>query len=193
MNIHTLKQYINMESSKSIIIEKAAKIINNSGLEALTIPNLELKGRYHNNQLTKDDDIILILLGSFEDDLKTIVHEIANDGIVPEISLKLFFKRLYSLFQTKSYYLHVIFDKSLFKRDDKVKISIINIKNIAEKYLATIIEAGKINNSFKANLPTRLLVKKILSEFRSMIENEHMVNEMKLEFNKIKKYNNDEQ
>lgn len=182
-----------MESIKAIIIERAAHIINNSGIESLTIPNLELKEIEPNHQLTKDDDIILILLDSLEDDIKTMVREIDNKKMVPETRLNLFFKGLYSLFQTKSYYLHIIFDKSLFKRDDKVKFSIVHIENIVEKYLTTIIKEGKIDYSFKVNVPDRLLIKKFLSEFRSMIENEHLVNEMKLEFNKIKKNKNDEQ
>ncbi|MCK9206859.1 MAG: hypothetical protein M0P66_07095 [Salinivirgaceae bacterium] len=180
-----------MEANRTIIIEKAAQIIINSGLEALTIPNLELKVRVDknqlNNQITKDDDILLVLLVCFETELNAIVQEIANKGIVPETGLQLLFKRIYSLFQQKPYYLSIIFDKSLLKRDDTIKMSMLRTKNIAETYLTTIIDAGKIDHTFKTKVPTRLLVNKILSEFRLIMKDEQLVNEMILEFKNIKK------
>ncbi|HAM97461.1 MAG TPA: hypothetical protein DCQ26_02515 [Marinilabiliales bacterium] len=185
-----------MEPTRTLIIDKAARIIMNSGLEALTIPNLEKEvgvGKNQlNNHLTKDDDILLVLLVCFETELNSIVQEITNKGIVPETELQLLFKRLYALFLLKPYYLSIIFDKNLAERDDAIKISIQRIINIAETYLSTIIEAGKTAHTFKTKVSTKLLVNKILSRFRIFMKDEQLVHEMILELKNLKNQNNEE-
>src|SRR3989339_495227 len=185
-----------MEPSRTLIIDKATRIIMNSGLEALTIPNLEKEvgvGKNQlNNHLTKDDDILLVLLVCFETELNSIVQEITNKGIVPETELQLLFKRLYALFLLKPYYLSIIFDKNLAERDDAIKISIQRIINIAETYLSTIIEAGKTAHTFKTKVSTKLLVNKILSRFRIFMKDEQLVHEMILELKNLKNQNNEE-
>jgi hypothetical protein len=106
-----------MEANKFIIIEKAAGIIMNTGLEALTIHNLaaelKVKDSQLYNQLTRDDDILLMLLLGFETDIIEFVKELANKGVTPESELKLLFNGLYFLFLQKPYYLSLIFDKNL--------------------------------------------------------------------------------
>jgi len=185
-----------MEPTRTLIIDNAARIIMNSGLEALTITNLEkevgLEINQLNNQLIKDDDILLVLLVCFEAELNAIVQEITNKGIVPETELQLLFKRLYALFLLKPYYLSIIFDKNLAERDDAIKMSIQRIINIAETYLSTIIEAGKTAHTFKTKVSTKLLVNKILSRFRIFMKDEQLVHEMILELKNLKNQNNEE-
>ncbi|MFA9388503.1 MAG: hypothetical protein ACERKD_01765 [Prolixibacteraceae bacterium] len=179
-----------MKTTSTAIIDKSAQIIMNSGLEALTIPNLLLKmgiakNELH-NQITKDDDLILMLLLAFENELNTLVQEIANTGIEPETKIKLLFKNLYSLFLQKPYYLALIFDKSLMNREHSIKAIMLRIKNTAETYLSTLINTGKMDNTFKTKMSTKLLVGKILSSFRLLMKNEQRVNEMILELKDIR-------
>lgn len=185
-----------MEPTPTLIIDKAARIIMNSGLEALTISNLEkemgVDKSQLNNQLTKDDDILLALLDCFETDINAIVQEITTKGIAPETELQLLFKRLYNLFLLKPYYLTIIFDKGQLERDDAIKMSIVRIMNIVETYLTTIINAGKKDQTFKTSVTTKLLVNRILIGFRMFMKDEQLVNEMILELTTLKKQNNDE-
>ena len=182
-----------METNKSAIIDKAARIILNTGLEALTIHNLaqELKVDKNqlNNQLLKDDDIILILLLAFETDIIEFVKETETKKVNPESELKLLFKGLYFLFLQKPYYLSLIFDKSLIKRDESIKHSVLRIKRIAEDYLAGIIDKGKKQNNFKTNESTNFLVNKILSGFRLFMKDEQRMNDMMLELKTLKTIN----
>ena len=179
-----------METKNSTIIDKAARIIMNTGLEALTIHNLakELKVEKIQlyNQLLKDDDIILILLLAFETDIIEFVKETESKKVNPESELKLLFKGLYFLFLQKPYYLSLIFDKSLMSRDESIKHSILRIKRIAEEYLTRIIDNGKKQNYFKTNEPTKFLVNKILSGFRLFMKDEQRLNEMMLELKTLK-------
>lgn len=141
-----------MEIKKSAIIEKAAKIITSSGIEYLSIPNLAqdlgVDKRKLKNQFTHDDDILVLLLLSFESEFKKITDDFSTQELDPELELKLVFKQIYALFMKKPYYLSIIFDKNLIKRENNVKLAIIRIKNSVSKYLTTLINAGKFSIPF---------------------------------------------
>lgn len=179
-----------METNKFVIIEKAAEIIMNTGLEALTIHNLatelDLKEGQIYNQLTKDDDILLLLLLGFETDIIEFVRELARKGVTPETELELFFNGLYFLFRQKPYYLSLIFDKNLKFRDESIKKSILRIKLVAENYLIDVINNGKKQNTFNIKEPSRHLVNRILSGFRLYMKDEQLLNYMLIELNKLK-------
>ena len=179
-----------METNHSAIIDKAARIILNTGLEALTIHNLakELNVKEHrfNSQLLKDEDIILILLLAFETDFNEFVKEIETKKVNSESELKLFFKGLYFLFLQKPYYLSLIFDKSLMKRDENIKKAFLRIKRIAEEYLSVVINNGKKQNTFKTNESTKFLINRILPGFRIFMKDEQRLNEMMLELKTLK-------
>ncbi len=182
-----------MKPKKTEIIEKAARIILDTGLETLTVSNLatelEINESQLYRQLTKDDDIVLILLLGFETDIIQAVKELANIVHSPETKLKLLFKRIYLLFLQKPYYLSIIFDKNLKERDESIKKSFARIKNVAESYLTLIIDKGKNEYIFKTKVPARILVDQILSSFRILMQDEQRVNEMVLELKTLRKLN----
>ncbi|GAB1451384.1 hypothetical protein MASR2M47_14400 [Draconibacterium sp.] len=183
-----------MEPKKTEIIEKAAKIIQDTGLEGLTVSNLATELEINESQLykhlTKDDDIVLILLLGFETDIIQAVNELANNVHSPETELKLLFKRIYLLFLQKPYYLSIIFDKNLKERDESIKKSFVRIRNVAESYLTLIIDKGKSEYTFKTNVPTRILVDQMLSSFRILMKDEQSMNEMVLQLKTLRKLNN---
>lgn len=182
-----------MKTSNKEIVERAAQIIMDSGLQALTVPNLatelELNASQLYQQLTKDDDILLILLLSFESEIHGAVKELANNIQSPETELKLLFKRIYLLFLQKPHYLSIIFDKNLKERDESIKKSFVRIRNIAESYLTLIIDKGKNEYTFKTKVPTRILVDQMLSSFRLLMKDEQRVNEMVVELKTLRKLN----
>jgi AcrR family transcriptional regulator len=182
-----------METTSTAIIEKAAQIVMKSGLEGLTVRNLatelEVKDNQLYKQITKDDDILQILLFGFEADIIEFIKELDNKDAQPETELKLLFKGLYFLFLQKPYYLAIIFDKSLKNRGENIKHSFLRIKSIAEQYLAGVINKGKKQNTFKTNEPTKLLVNRILSEFRIFMKDEQRLNEMILELKTMRTLN----
>lgn len=100
--------------------------------------------------------------------------------------METFFKGLYFLFLQKSYYLSLIFDKSLMSRDESIKHSVLRIKLIAEDYITRIIDKGKKQNNFKTNETTKFSVNKILSVFRLFMKDEQRMIEMMLELKTLK-------
>jgi hypothetical protein len=171
-----------MISNETFIIEKAAHIIKNKGIEELTIYNLATELSVNVNQLypqfAKDNDLILMIMTAFENELKEFGHEHIKNIEPPEIELKLRFKKLHFLFLQKPYYLSIILDQRLIEKNNDIKKSFFRIRNIAATYLAEIINKGKKENIFKTNESTKTLVRKILNGFRIYMQDEHILNRM---------------
>lgn len=179
-----------METQKNLMIEKAAGIIMNSGVKELTVHNLADKLKVEESQLfkqlTKDDDILLMLLLGFETDINEFMTEFARTAETPETELKILFKKLYFLFLQKPYYLDIIFDKNLKERDESIRNSLSRIRNTAEYYLTSIINKGRTEKTFKTKESTKNLVGKMLSGFRLFMKDEQRIHEMILEMKTIK-------
>ena len=179
-----------METTKTEIIGKAAEIIRHSGIKDLTIhklaANLEVDENILYAMLTKDDDILLLLLLDFEAELDEFVGALNRNAEPPETEIKILFKKLYFLFLQKPHYLSIIFDKSLKDRDKNIKESLLRIRKIAENYLTGVIERGKNDNTFNTAEPTQKLVEKILSDFRLFMGNEQRLHEMIQEMKQLK-------
>lgn len=188
MDIH-LQQVI-MKTQQNEIIEKAAGIIMNSGVDELTIHNLadklQIKERQLYGRLSKDDDILLILLLSLESDMVDFLKGNKQSSETPENELKILFKKLYFLFLQKPYYLDLIFDKKLKDRDESIRNSLLRIREMAEHYLTEIINKGKSENNFKATVSTKVLANKILAGFRTYMKDEQRFHEVILEMKKLK-------
>ncbi|MBN2635573.1 MAG: TetR/AcrR family transcriptional regulator [Prolixibacteraceae bacterium] len=171
-----------METNKLTIIDKAAQIILNTGLEELTIHNLakelNLDENYLLQQFGSVDVILVMLLESFEHELREFIKEISGKEEGPETTFKLLFKRLYFLFLQRPYYLAVIFNKSLTQKNEKITAVVFRIKKLAKSYLIGIIEEGKRQQVFKTPLPSEKWADRILAEFRLFMENEQRVNEL---------------
>lgn len=167
---------------KKVVEQVAGLIIEEEGLDALTIARvakeLNLDEKYLLKQFGSVDDILVMLLESFENELQEFIKEISGKEETPETAFKLLFKRLYFLFLQRPYYLAVIFNKSLTRKNDKISVVVFRIKKLAKSYLMGIIEEGKRLQVFKTPLPSEKWATQILSEFRLFMENEQRVNEL---------------
>lgn len=193
--LHYVSEYsqthiLKMETEYMIIMKKAREIIMNDGLTALTIHNLAIELKMNKEQLyhqfSNDDDIIQLVMFDFEKEIKEYVRQFSNSHEPAETELKLLFKRLYFIFLQNPFYLSIIFDTTLIKRNDKIRKSILRIRKVAGNYLSTIINKGKTENTFKTKVPTKVIVDKILSDFRSYMRDEQLLNKMVLELKTLK-------
>jgi AcrR family transcriptional regulator len=179
-----------METENTTIIKKAREIIMNEGISALTIHNLAIELKVEDELLHQkfgnEDDIIQLILSDFEKEINEYVRQYSNTRETAETELKLLFKRLFFVFLQNPFYLSIIFDSDLTRRNTGVKKTILRIRKVAENYLATIINAGKTENTFKTMLPTKVIVGKVLSDFRSFMNDDHLLNAMVLELKTLK-------
>ncbi len=171
-----------MEIERRVIIEKAGKIVEHSGTEALTVTTLVQELNVSEAELSpiiiRDEDIFLMLFHELENELNKLVGEFTHKNHPPDIRLHGLFKRLYVLFKLKPYYLSLVFDNDLMGRDGQIKKSFSRIRNIAVIYLSKLINEGKRESTFKTKQSTKSLVEGILSSFRLLMRDEQLVNEM---------------
>lgn len=171
-----------MEIDKRTIIEKAGKIIDYSGTEALTVmtlvEELNVSKKDLSHLILKDEDIFLMLFHELEKELSQLVDEFAHKNLPPDTRLHGLFKQLYVLFKLKPFYLSIILDNNLMGRDDRIKKSFSQIRNTTVIYLSKLINDGKKEHLFKTEQSTKSLVESILSSFQLLMSDEQLVNEM---------------
>lgn len=163
---------------KNEIKEKAARIIAGLGLKKLTIQSLAIELRISEedlyNQLSGIDDVILLLLNDFNKDFAVVIDELQPYSENSGLQFKFFFNKMYSLFLQKPYYLELIFDDSLSERGERIRISILNFKSAASKFLSSLIDKGKIDNTFKTKESTKDLANKILYDFKLIMQDQQL-------------------
>ena len=135
-------------------------------------------GNWLQGQSPGADDKILLTLNDFEKELSATFHLLEQSNEAPEVALKLLFQKLYVLLLNKPYYRAIIFDEDLVKGDAKIHLAVMRIKASAEQYLSTIINKGKMEQTFKNQESTNSLVGKILPGFRLFMKDEQLIDDM---------------
>lgn len=135
-------------------------------------------GNWLQSQSPGAEDKILSTLNDFEKELNATIHLLEQSNEATEVALKLLFQKLYVLLLNKPYYRAIIFDEDLVKGDDKIYLAIMRIKASAEQYLSTIINKGKMEQTFKNQESTNSLVGKILAGFRLFMKDEQLIDDM---------------
>lgn len=162
------------------IIEAAGSIILQSGINVLSIEELELKmGISHkalSMYLKNDKDILIMLLINLESEIQQLIRDVSISNQSPEEELQNFFKSLNKLFERKPFYLYLIFDKHLEEKDTEIPEIIDRIIRRAERFLIQVIDKGKQEHVFQAGTKSRYLVNRILVSFR-LLMNEQRVAE----------------
>lgn len=171
-----------METSKEHIVEKAAQMIMQSGVEALTLnrlsAELDLKKNPSAIHLAKEEDLLLLIAEKMETDIHTFIKGLSQSRENPDAELSILFKKLYFFFLQKPYYLDILFDEKNWTENPEIKAVLTQMKNRAENYLTSVIERGKMKTIFKTKSSTQALVEHILSGFRIFMQDEQQLNEM---------------
>lgn len=176
-----------MDSRNEDVIKAAGRILVVSGTKSLTINTLfrqpEIKGKSFLRSLKDDEDIYEVLLLNFEIELIELIGGISVECESPDKELELLFKRLYAMFKKKPWNLILIFDNNLSKRYKSFDKTIARIKNMAKNYLTDLIDRGKRERVFATTEDTKILVRDILSSFRSLMNDYQlgwkMINDLK--------------
>ena len=162
------------------IIEAAGSIILQSGINVLSIEELELKMGISHKELSmylkNDKDILIMLLINLESEIQQLIRDVSISNQSPEEELQNFFKSLNKLFERKPFYLYLIFDKHLEDKDTEIPEIINRIIKRAESFLIQVIDKGKQEHVFQAGTKSRYLVNRILVSFR-LLMNEQRVAE----------------
>ncbi len=192
MNIYLLSQAMNLE--KEDIIEAAGRLVLQSGINELSIEELELKMGISHAELSKylkrDKDIPIMLLVSLETKIMQLIKDVAISNLSPENELQALFKNLNKLFEQSPFYLVLIFDKHLAERDSEILVIMRRIIKRAENFLLQVINKGKHENIFQAEVKTRYLVNRILVSFRLLMNEQRLAESLVRDITLLKSKNN---
>lgn len=171
-----------MELKTTDMVAAAGKIINESGINSLSIEELagEMKIDHSllNPYLKNDDDILMLLLLSLENEIKQLIKDTRTEHGSPEEELQLLFENMYKLLRNKPYYLSVIFSTELKDKTTGLQIALLRIKISVSTNLLNVINHGKKETVFKTRQTSRSLVNNILGSFRSFMNEQRLINKM---------------
>jgi AcrR family transcriptional regulator len=167
-----------MELTKNDLIKAAGAMINEAGINALTIDKLAIKMGINPLELSaffkQDNDVLIMMLLSLDNEIQQLIHDVVSNTQLPEEELNSLFKNLYKFFDQKPYYLSIIFAADLMENDSDIQDILLRIKKTAEVYLFEVINQGKQKKLFNNTTTTKSIVNKILVSFR-MLMNEQQV------------------
>ena len=182
-----------MELKTTDFVEAAGRIIIKSGADSLSIKKLACEMGINTSLLDtyfeKDDDILMLLLKSLENDIKQLITETRAVERSPEENLQLLFQNMHELLKLKPYYLSVIFSTELKGKDSELQNTLLKIKISVKIYLLEIINQGKKEAVFKTRQTSRILVTTILGSFRSFMNEQRMINKMVKDLELLKAIN----
>ena len=140
-----------MELKTTDIVEAAGRIIIESGTDSLSIKELAdemgINTSLLDSYFEKDDDILMLLLKSLENDIKQLIIETRTVDRSPEEDLQLLFQNMHELLKLKPYYLSVIFSTELKEKEFRVAESFIKNQNICKNLSIGSYKSRKKRNS----------------------------------------------
>jgi AcrR family transcriptional regulator len=183
-----------MNLEKEDIIDAAGRLILKSGINQLSIEELELKMGISHSELSmylkSDKDIPIMLLISLETKIMQLIKNVAKSNLSPEDELQALFKNLNTFFDQRPFYLVLIFDKHLAERDSEIPVIMRRIIKRAENFLMQVINKGKMENIFQAEVKTRYLVNRILVSFRLLMNEQRLAESLVRDIALLKSKNN---
>ena len=176
------------------MIEAAGSLMLQSGINELSIEDLELKMGISRTKLSmylkSDKDIPMMLLISLEAKIMQLINNVSISNLSPEDKLQDLFKNLNKLFEQRPFYLVLIFDKHLAERDSEIPVIMKRILKRAENFLLQVINKGKQEHIFQAEVKTRYLVNRILVSFRLLMNEQRLVESLVRDIAQLKSKSN---
>lgn len=167
-----------MELTKNDLVKASGAIINEAGINALTIDKLALKMGINPTELStffkQDKDVLLMMLLCLDNEMQQLIQDVVTKTQLPEEELNSLFKNLYAFFDQKPYYLSIIFAAELMENDSDIQNILLRIKTAAEIYLFEVINQGKQKQQFNNATRTKSIVNKILMSFRVLMNEQQI-------------------
>jgi hypothetical protein len=167
-----------MKTNKYLIISVAGEILLQGGMNGLSIDKLSRKGNIPYSEIYKyvnsDNEIIDLIADQMQIELQQIISSADLKNINPEKAIANLFKKLYELFERKSYYLFIIFITEQHEKSSEPPEVLLKIKTEAEKYLLKVIRIGKEEKIFETEIKNQMLVNKIFLSFRQLLRDKYI-------------------
>jgi AcrR family transcriptional regulator len=162
------------------IINESILIIDNKGIQGLTIKNLSKAigisepGIYRH--FKSKTDILLTMLDSFLETALKLAKVLESNEAPATQKLDLLFSKLLELLTETPAIVSVIFSEEIFKNEEILKMKIIEILNFQTKTIEKIISDGQNNNEVRKDIDKRSLALMAMGSLRLLVKKWDMNN-----------------
>jgi len=156
------------------IIDEAVNLIDEKGIQGLTIKNLSKKIGISEPALYRHfdskTDILLSILKDFKE-MAIILGNVLDkmEGTTLE-KINLMFSSLLELFSETPSMVSVIFSEEIFKNEKILKDGIIEIMNLHAQTLEKIIESGQADNTIRNDIDKNHLSLMVMGSIRLFVK-----------------------
>ena len=174
------------------IIEESIKIIDEKGIQGLTIKNLSKAigisepGIYRHFE--SKTEILLSMLNNFKE-MAVMLSELMNTYEATAIEkINFMFSKMLELFSETPSMISVIFSEEIFKNEEVLKNKIVEILNLHTQTLENIISKGQSEKNVREDIDEKSLALMAMGSLRLLVKkwdlNNHNFN-LKTEGNKL--------
>ncbi len=156
------------------ITEKSIEIISRKGIQGLTIKNLSKEIGISEPAIYRHFDsktaILLAILNSFKDTSLMLAGMMHNneDPAIEKISFM--FSKMLDTFSSTPAIVSVFFSEEIFKNEEELKNKILEIQNINQLTIETIIAKGQAQKDVRSDIDINNLAVIIMGAFRLLVK-----------------------
>lgn len=159
-----------MEPMASDIEKAAGAIIDESGINALTIDTLRWQMRISTDKLLwhieSNDDILRFMAQRLEKEIQQLIGNLASTNHEPEKGLTELFKSLHDFFNLKPYFLDMMFADLFHVNGTSIASTLLKVREDIRSYLIQILNDGKKSGAFNPNMNASPVADSVIDNFR---------------------------
>ncbi len=162
------------------IVEQAIKIIDDKGIQGLTIKNLSksigISEPAIYRHFDSKTDIVLAILDTLSDAAELFSHLMTNyEGSAIE-KINLIFQKMVAMFTENPSLVSVIFAEEIFKNETILKAKIVKVLNMNEETLEFILKKGQEEGNVRTDINNKMLALIIMGSLRLLVKRWYMGN-----------------
>jgi AcrR family transcriptional regulator len=156
------------------IIEESIKLIDEKGIQGLTIKNLSKAigisepGIYRHFE--SKTDILLSILNNFKEMALMLSEMMRSFDATAIDKIDLMFSKMLDLFSENPSMISVIFSEEIFKNEEVLKNKIVEILNLQGKTIEQIIASGQSEKSIRSDIDEKSLALMAMGSLRLLVK-----------------------
>lgn len=174
------------------ILDTSMELISNKGIQGFTIKNLSIAIGISESAIYRHFEsktaILISILDNFKEMAGMMSALFTNSDTIAMGKIEILFNRLIEIFTEQPAIISVIYSEEIFKNDIILKNKIIEIQNLHQSNIESIIEKGQTENNIRNDIDKSTLALTFMGSFRLLVKrwdlNSHNFN-LRLEGEKL--------
>ena len=156
------------------IIDKAIRLIDQKGIQGLTIKNLAketgvTEGAIYRHFENKKQ-IICSILDMFREKMKTFQASTRSAEKSTYEKIQVTLNNLGKFFEANPAIVSVIFAEEIFQNDNELSEKVAELIKENQEFMLALIQEGKANGELRRDLDDQMMVSSILGSFRLIVK-----------------------